>query len=152
MPSPKSSTIPVKREANRVSALPLFGVSESMCPLIFPLLYVCELAERSPCPSVLEAGYDDYDRSRGAYIGQVAYFLWLDGVFLLLQRTIQTSACALLCVACAYLKWLLLSLLTENPRTRASRKPTRPIYAASCMSIRSLLQTAASPSDDSIDL
>ena len=42
--------------------------------------------------------------------------------------------------------------LVADEEKANSRKPARPIYAASCMDIRPALQTAASPSDESADL
>ena len=47
---------------------------------------------------------------------------------------------------------LLLPLFTENPRRPLLGNQPELIYAASCMSIRPALQTAAIPSDGSVDL
>jgi hypothetical protein len=65
-------------------------------------------------------------------IGQVAYFSCAGGVFLRLQRTMQTITCELLLVACAYLKGLPLPLFTELPRETV-RKGARVASGASIL-------------------
>jgi len=39
-----------------------------------------------------------------------------------------------------------------NPHPSSSQKPSRPIYTAWCISMQTALQTAASSSDESVDL